>query len=358
MNSQESMFDEPERTSYRAQQYNAEPHERQEQAQWQEGEEEGYEGYAERSTPYTDGGMRQIGDGKVRPQGSRPQRTNWIVALAVGIPLLFFIALGGIGFAFGRTDRTRGWDGDQRGWDGPQSGWNKRMHSGEPQLFNVSAQPTLIITDVSGTVHIHTGDTGQIIVQSQGLNDARSKFSGAQSNYDPESNTVNINAQSQSGFPFDNNNADLEITAPAASNIQVQTVSGNIEVDGVNGQLTLNTGSGTVTANDVSGQMTVNAGSGDVRVSGKLQQGQSILKTDSGDITFNGVIDPQGSYLFETGSGDVNLSLPNNSSFSLNTKTDSGEVSNDFRDATVGSNPHAQLSINTNSGSIKLQREQ
>src|SRR3984893_13815049 len=111
MNSQESMFDEPERTSYRAQQYNAEPHERQEQAQWQEGGEGGYEGYAARPTPYTDVGMRQIGDGKIRPQGSRPQRTNWIVALAVGIPLLFFIALGGIGFAFGRTDRTRGWDG-------------------------------------------------------------------------------------------------------------------------------------------------------------------------------------------------------------------------------------------------------
>ncbi len=343
MNNQESMFDTPEHASYNVRPYNEDSREQRGESQREEASEEGYEGYSERPTPYTDGGMHQIGDGKIRPQRPRSNRTNWLIALAVGIPLIFFIALGGVGFAFGRMEKMGSWDRDQRGWNGPQSAWPKRMHSGEPQTFKVGAQPTLIITDAGGTVHIHTGDTGRVIVQSQGFNDSRNDFGGVQSHYDFESNTLDISAQGQSnpgsGFPFDNNNADLEITVPAASNIQIQTVSGDVEVDGVDGQLTVNTASG------------------DVKVSGALLQGQSAFNTDRGDISFNGTIDPQGSYQFVTASGDVDLSLPDNSSFTLNTTTGSGDVSNEFSNTTIGASPHAQLSINTGSGSIRLQRE-
>src|SRR6266581_2495544 len=105
MNNQESMFDKPERTSYRARPYNEDSREQHEQSNREEAPEEGYEGYSERPTPYTDGGMHQIGDGKIQPQRPRSNRTSWIIALTVGVPLLFFIALGGIGFAFGRMDK-------------------------------------------------------------------------------------------------------------------------------------------------------------------------------------------------------------------------------------------------------------
>ena len=280
----------------------------------------------------------------------------------MGIPLIFFIALGGVGFAFGRMGKISDWDSAQRGWDGPQAGWNKHMHGSEPLFFKVGAQPTLIINDTSGDVHIHVGDAGRVIVQPQGFNDFKNGVGGVHSDYDPKNDTMHIDVQDQpgsgSGFPFGNNNADLEITVPDTTTIQVQTVSGDIAVDGVDGNLTLNTVSGSVSAEHVGGQMVVTSTSGDVKVSDSLLKGQSTFKTTSGDISFDGSIDPQGSNQFVTSSGDVDLSLPSNSSFVLNTTTSSGDVSNDFNNTTIGASPHAQLTINTDSGSIKLQKTQ
>jgi Toastrack DUF4097 len=339
MNNQESMFDTPEHTVYRARPYNEGSRE-----QYEEASEEGYEGYSERPRPYIDGGMHQIGDGKIRPQRPRSNRTNWLIALAVGIPLILFIALGGIGFAFGRGDKMGSWNNDQRGWHGPPFGWNKRMHGREPMTIKVGVQPTLIINNPGGAVHIHAGDAGRVVVQPQGFNDSRGGFGGVQPTYDLQDNTVTIDAQNQPGSgpgsPFNSDNADLEITAPSTSNIQIQTDSGDVEIDGIDGQFNITTGRG------------------DVNVQGVQLHGQSSLKTSNGDISFNGAIDAQGNYQFVTGSGDVDLSLPGNSSFTLNTTTSSGDVSNDFNETTIGPGPHPQLSINTGSGSIRLQKEQ
>jgi len=224
MNNQESMFQTPEYPPPREQPYNAGLHEQHTRSQYREAPgEEGYQGYSERETPYIDDGMRQINDGKIRPQRPYSRRKNWIVALAVGLPLLFLIALGGMGSAFGQRGGWRSWDGGRNGYRGVHSGDMRGHPAAATQLFQVGAQPTLIIKNADRTVHIHTGDAGQVVVASQGFNSAGDGSGGAQSNYDSQSNIVNIDAQNQFGdrpnFPF-GNDSDLEITAPANSNIR------------------------------------------------------------------------------------------------------------------------------------------
>src|SRR5690242_18843883 len=118
MNNQESMFETPKQPHHRVRAYNEEALEQRGEARWEEAPEEGNEGYSEPTTRYEDGGMHQIDNGKISPQRPRSNRTNWIIALAVGIPLIFFIALGGVGFAFGRMGKMSDWDSTQRGWDG------------------------------------------------------------------------------------------------------------------------------------------------------------------------------------------------------------------------------------------------
>lgn len=348
MNNQESMFEPPESTLRGERPYNANVHEPYEQSQWverseEEGSgEEGYEGYAGYERPHIDGGMRQLGDGKIRPQRPKTKPANWLIALAIGLPLFFFIALGGIGMTFGRIERGHEWgDRGHYNWDKGAHSWNMGGRASNSAFFRVGAQPTLIINDASGTVHIRTGDAGQVVVGPQGENNGQDGFGDVSSRYDLQNNVVTINAQDQagpgSGFSRNDNSADLEITVPTDSSIQVQTVSGDVDVEGVNGQLTLTTDSGNVS------------------VSGKLQ-GQSVMKTGDGNVTFDGTIDPQGSYVVETSNGDVSLSLPGDSSFALSTKTTSGVVNNEFGNTHIGTSPQPQLSINTQSGTIELRK--
>src|SRR5215467_10178123 len=95
---------------------------------------------------------------------------------------------------------------------------------------------------------------------------------------------------------------------------------------------------------------------------------QSILKTDTGSVTFEGTIDPKGLYQFETNTGSVDVTLPGNSSFHLDASTDTGSINSDFPgvnvqhsnftggnvNSDVGSSPGATVTLKTDTGSISL----
>ena len=63
-----------------------------------------------------------------------------------------------------------------------------------------------------------------------------------------------------------------------------------------------------------------------------------------------------GSYNFQTGSGGVNLRLPGDAAFSLDAKTNSGGVYNEFGSNEVGNWPHPPLRLRTGSGGIRIHR--
>jgi hypothetical protein len=136
------------------------------------------------------------------------------------------------------------------------------------------------------------------------------------------------------------------------ADLVLKTTIGNIEVTGVSGQLSLTSDGGSINLSQVT--LTRN----------------SSVKTHTGTITFDGAIDPDGSYQFESDTGVINVRLPDNASYHLDVTTNGGsfnsdppiptpdanQASNGFQ-IDVGKPPRAILILKTDIGSINLSNQ-
>src|SRR6266581_4425121 len=123
-----------------------------------------------------------------------------------------------------------------------------------------------------------------------------------------------------------------------------------------------------VQVTEITGQMSLSSNTGSIHAVQDSLTGQSILHTDTGSVTFEGTIDPKGSYQFETNTGSVDVTLPGNSSFHLDASTDTGSINSDFpgvnvqhgdftgasAHSDVGNAPGATVTLKADTGSISL----
>ncbi len=257
--------------------------------------------------------------------------------------------------------------------------------------FQVGDHPLVIINGHGSDVNIHAGSAGSVIVTARKHG----------SNLGPDSNDTNIQYnQSQDTQGRDHltigsdpafHDIDYDVTVPANAQVQVavnsgsiaasgisgisiDTGSGSLDVENVQGPVNIHTDSGDITARNIKGQATMEAGSGSIRVTGVNGQlkattssgdvvvrgaslnGQSTLKTNSGSVRFEGALDRRGSYQLATNSGDIDLTLPGNAAFQLAATTGSGSVNNAFGSNLVGTTPRAQITATIGSGSVVVNK--
>lgn len=98
--------------------------------------------------------------------------------------------------------------------------------------------------------------------------------------------------------------ADLVISIPEQSSIDVSGVSADIEVDGVLGEQSIATVSGDVVTKGVASDVEAASVSGDVEVSGTGQDAETEAATVSGDVSLSNLA---GGVEAESVSGDVSL---------------------------------------------------
>ena len=100
---------------------------------------------------------------------------------------------------------------------------------------------------------------------------------------------------------------DIQISNIANRAI-LETVAGDVTVTKVGGGLRVNTVSGDIHATDVTGEVTGQSVSGDIVLNGVTS---SFVRTEtvSGEIQFTGPIDTKGRYEFHSHSGDIDLNL-------------------------------------------------
>jgi DUF4097 and DUF4098 domain-containing protein YvlB len=171
--------------------------------------------------------------------------------------------------------------------------------------------------------------------------------------------------------------------------IDAQAVSGDIDVDDANERVSLETISGEITVQRATGDIRLTSVSGDVSlatatadvevetVSGEitltgLKSKFVRTETTSGDIEFDGAIDPAGRYEFRAHSGDVRVVLPSGAGASVDVETFSGTINSDFRivlepgETSLGVSPKrfdfkvgdggARVSLESFSGDIRIVR--
>jgi DUF4097 and DUF4098 domain-containing protein YvlB len=129
--------------------------------------------------------------------------------------------------------------------------------------------------------------------------------------------------------------------------VDARTQSGDLEVEDVTGRLSVNTFSGDVTASSIAGDATIQTISGSVQlndlrgdvdigtVSGEIEmRGMTSktvrAKTTSGDVGYDGLIDPAGRYELSAHSGDVRLHVQRDASAQISVSTWSGEIDSAF----------------------------
>ena len=189
--------------------------------------------------------------------------------------------------------------------------------------------------------------------------------------------------------------SELEIHLPRGSRVDVSTVSAEIEVEEVEGELFLESVSGDVTAkgemkeievSTVSGEIILTVKSGEVSaksVSGDIELtkvfGEVTVESVSGDILieggefdrlrseavsgeveFHGGFTKDGSYRFESHSGDITLYLSGKVDADFDVSTFSGEIDNDFgkrAERTSKYTPGKELRFSTGSGDARVRVE-
>jgi DUF4097 and DUF4098 domain-containing protein YvlB len=109
---------------------------------------------------------------------------------------------------------------------------------------------------------------------------------------------------------------------------ELTAFSGDVEASGIAGDLRVNVLSGDVRIRQVTGDVDVKTVSGEIDVRDARSKYVRIGST-SGDITFDGTIDPAGRYELQTHSGDVELVLPSNIGAVLVLSTYSGSIESD-----------------------------
>ena len=221
---------------------------------------------------------------------------------------------------------------------------------------------TLIAFARTGTVELQL-TSGEIIVSSWSREQVRVRATSERSALRLDVSSAHLSLGLRSGSPR-SGETRFEVTVPVGARVRATTTSGDIRISGTKadveartqrgdiavedvGRIDLNAFSGDVEGTSVAGDVRINVMSGDVRVRGatgeievKTVSGEVDVRdararfvrlgSTSGDLTYDGTIDPTGRYELETHSGDVELTLPTNVGANMIVSTFSGTVESDL----------------------------
>lgn len=235
--------------------------------------------------------------------------------------------------------------------------------------FNLGAGGSVNVRNISGDVIVNGYDGQAVIVTATKTGRDRDK--------------VNIEDRSSGGtvdvrvdYP-DRCDCDVEVRfdVKVPRNIAYKfnsfsSVSGNVTVTGVTGELIAKTVSGETTVNNVNGSVNATSVSGNVHV-GKVE-GTVSAKSTSGEVEVE-ILSLEGaasSMEFSSVSGDVHVKLPSNLDADVRLSTMSGGLKTDFpltiEESKYGTGRKAQgrigngsrpLKISSISGDISLTRQ-
>lgn len=164
----------------------------------------------------------------------------WLIGGVVGIALVGTVLCAGLAAALGSLIRTVANETEQT--------------ATIPHQFTVTGAPAVAVHNITGTISIRTGGDGtvqvQIIKRARDVNaqQAQADLNDIHVTFAQTNNTVSIDVQPSSGSNLRRQlAADVQVTVPVASTLDVRAVTGTVRVSGVTMQgsahVSLTTGS-------------------------------------------------------------------------------------------------------------------
>ena len=157
----------------------------------------------------------------------------------------------------------------------------------------------------------------------------------------------------------------------ATDRISIRSISGDIHAGKLRGPTRINTTSGELAIDDVVGDVTIQSVSSEIKIT-RAKSAHVRAETTSGEVTYAGSIEANGTYDFSTHSGDIRLAIPAGTGANLELQTFSGDITSSFpmmlqpgdrsrsqrgkrMQFTIGSGG-ARISAQTFSGDITIER--
>jgi hypothetical protein len=247
------------------------------------------------------------------------------------------------------------------------------------QTFPVGDAPVVTVDNFAGEVVVRAGEDGRIRVAATKRAAREKDLDDIQVRMNGRDGGMEIITDRPSGLQ--NLSVELEITAPANTQVDVRTGGGDVNVRGIEGEIEANTGGGSIEVRDASSDVRVETGGGDIEVwgaSGAIEArtgggsievrdalGLARLETGGGSIDYEGRT--QGSCLFETGGGSIKLRLPADISARVELDTGGGEIDVEFPvegrvskqevSGTIGGGDGGEIRAHTGGGDIDVIRQ-
>ena len=207
--------------------------------------------------------------------------------------------------------------------------------------FSVQGRPVVVIQNVGdGRIEVKSSKNAEVVVSGTRASD-KINIDMEQAGDRIDVNTTVVDATAQPAEM----QANLQLTVPEETELQLKTQTGLIYVEQVTGDMTLESVAGDIHLKEVSGYIIVTTTGGSLictqcagklkfeSVSGNaqiLQPGLTNvnLHTTTGNILFDGDFVRTGLYTMKSGKGLVEVRFSGNDSFDLNAQTATGTVDN------------------------------
>ena len=218
------------------------------------------------------------------------------------------------------------------------------------KTFDVATPPKLTLSNIRGSVEIQTGADNTILVSAL-LHQRSGDFESTKIEMTQlDANHVSVRTDFQVGWlgflKHKPCKVEYTIQVPKGCSLSVSGVSSSIAIQGNESDMQLKSVNGQITLQDVSGLIKINSVSGNVfgcrvvgsldinTVSGKVRFEESQLssvagQTISGNITLHSPL-IKGPFQFDSVSGDVEMLVPGDTSFTAIINSLSGRLSAAF----------------------------
>jgi len=235
------------------------------------------------------------------------------------------------------------------------------VFSGETtREFQVGDGATLNLSNISGDITVTHGKSNQITITSIQKDDR------IEVTMEQVGDTVTVKTIYPKGNNKNLGGVDFQVSFPSEGSLDIQSVSGSIEVTGVAGSQSLKSVSGDIVARGLAGELSLDSVSGDVDMA-EMNGANINANSVSGDIKYRGGF-PGEEYNFNSTSGGVQIDYVGGAACILKGQSISGSIDSDNDGLTIHTQKYsgmksvsgdvngggAEVSVNTVSGNIRI----
>jgi len=224
--------------------------------------------------------------------------------------------------------------------------------------FTVGDSPKVVVITSNGGIKVNAGSDNEVRVQATLREPDRIDYTVS-----PVGDTITVEAKARSGGPWTGcMSAEITVTAPARTDVDLKTSNGAIELDAIEGSGKLTTSNGKIVLDNVKGNFEGRTSNGEVDARGVI--GEFDLGTSNGRISFHGELTAGGSNRLVTSNGSVDVELLGTPSVSLEATTSNGDITSELPmtdaliedDRIVGTvgDGEANLYISTSNGDVTI----